>query len=241
MAATYNRQLSKEVLIECGPMQTTEMAEHICRKLDLYIPWEDFLVQLNETTCHLVANPQLMQGAERLIYHLSCNCVGLALITSSTRKDYKRKILGREEFFDLFDHVLCSDEYNSHKPNPDCYLLAMSMFCAKPKPDCCLAFDGTVKGVQAARDARLQVVMLPDLDLPCCWSELATQRLETLADFDPTDFGMPELPPLEIIPSSKSAASLSSVAPKKSRMSLKSNKSEKSVKSNKSDKSKKSN
>lgn len=234
LAATYNRVLPKEVLIACGAMQTPEMAEHICRKLNLVIPWEAFLVQLTEYTCHLVANPEMMQGAERLVFNLASNCVGLALITSSTREDYKKKIRGREAFFDLFDHVLCSDEYNRHKPEPDCYLLAMSKFCAKPSPDCCLAFDGTVKGVQAARDARLQVVMLPDLDLPCCWSELATQRLETLDDFDPTDFGLPELPPLKLMPTGYSGTSLSSGTSKKSAKSNKSNK------ANKPDKSKKS-
>ncbi|KAH8419401.1 hypothetical protein KR222_010664, partial [Zaprionus bogoriensis] len=195
LMASYNRTLPPEVLMQCGPMETPEMAELICRKCDIPIPWEQFLVQLNEHTCELVANPPLMEGVERLVCHLYNNCIGLALITSSPRSVYCQKIRGHEDFFRLFNHVLCSDEYNRPKPEPDCYMIAMSLFCDKPTPDCCLAFDGTPKGVQAARDARLQVVMLPDIELPCCWSELATLRLETYYDFDPTAFGMPYLPP----------------------------------------------
>ncbi|XP_060666838.1 probable pseudouridine-5'-phosphatase [Drosophila nasuta] len=196
LLATYNRTLPEAVLMQCGPMETPEMAELICRKCSLPIVWEQFLMQLNEHTCELIANPPLMEGVERLVQHLHCNCIGLALITSSKRSLFCQKIRGHEEFFELFDHVLCADEYNQPKPQPDCYLLAMELFCERPPPDCCLAFDGTTKGVQAARDARLQVIMLPDPELPCCYSELATQRLETLKDFDPEDFGMPYLAPL---------------------------------------------
>ncbi|KAL7741675.1 hypothetical protein ACLKA6_000296 [Drosophila palustris] len=196
LLASYNKTLPEAVLMRCGPMETPEMAELICRKCELPVVWEQFLVQLNEHTCELIANPPLMEGVERLVCHLHSNCIGLALITASKRSMFCKKIRGHEEFFKLFNHVLCADEYNQPKPQPDCYLLAMELFCDKPPAECCLAFDGTTKGVQAARDAHLQVVMLPDPELPCCWSELATQRLETLNDFDPEDFGMPYLEPL---------------------------------------------
>jgi len=196
LLASYNKALPDAVLMQCGPMETPEMAELICRKCKLPVVWEQFLVQLNEHTWELIANPPLMEGVERLVNHLHCNCIGLALITSSKRSLFCKKIRGHEDFFKLFDHVLCADEYNQPKPQPDCYMLAMDMFSERPPPECCLAFDGTIKGVQAARDAHLKVIMLPDLDLPCCWSELATQRLETLNDFDPEDFGMPYLEPL---------------------------------------------
>lgn len=197
VVASYDCTLPKNVLLQCGPMETAEMAELICRKCNIPVLWEQFLWQLNAHTCELVANPPLIEGVERLVRHLAKYCVGLALITSSPRSAYEKKIRGREEFFNLFEHVLCSDEYNRHKPEPDCYLIAMSMFCDKPSPDCCLAFDGTPKGVQAARDARLQVIMLAEPDLPCCWSELATKRLETLEAFDTIEFGLPYLEPSE--------------------------------------------
>ncbi|XP_030555207.1 probable pseudouridine-5'-phosphatase [Drosophila novamexicana] len=209
LLASYNTTLPEEVLMRCGPMETHEMAQLICRKCELPVLWENFLVQLNEHTCELIANPPLMQGVERLVKHLYDNCIGLALITSSTRALYCKKIRGREEFFAMFNVVLCSDEYNRPKPEPDCYLIAMSLLCDPPCVECCLAFDGTTKGVQAAREAHLQVIMLPDPDLPCCWSELATKRLETLVDFDPEEFGMPYLEPLPEpppVPSARASA-----------------------------------
>ncbi|TDG49414.1 hypothetical protein AWZ03_004097 [Drosophila navojoa] len=196
LLASYNKTLPEALIMRSAAMETQEMAELICRKCRLPIPWENFLVQLNEHTCELIGNPPLIDGVERLVNHLHANCIGLALITSSKREIFCKKIRGREEFFSQFDQVLCADEYNRPKPEPDCYLIAMRLLCDPPCVECCLAFDGTPKGVQAARDARLKVIMLPDPELPCCWSELATQRLETYLEFDPVEFGMPYLEPM---------------------------------------------
>uniref|UniRef100_A0A6P4ECH6 Pseudouridine-5'-phosphatase-like n=1 Tax=Drosophila rhopaloa TaxID=1041015 RepID=A0A6P4ECH6_DRORH len=118
--------------------------------------------------------------------------MGLGLVTSCSESMYCTKIRDREDFFDNFTSVICADdpELRAFKPEPDVYLIAMSRL-GDAGPDCTLVFDGTPKGVQAARDARLEVVMLAEKDLPCCWSELATLRLETLEEFDPEEFNMP--------------------------------------------------
>lgn len=196
LLASYNKTLPEELILRSAPMETQEMAELICRKCKLPIAWENFLIQLNEHTCELIGNPPMMEGVERLVTHLHENCIGLGLITGSSREIFCKKIRGREEFFGLFDLVLCADEYNRPKPEPDCYLIAMRRLCDPPCAECCLAFDGTTKGVQAAKEARLKVIMLPEPELPCCWSELATQRLESLIEFNPEEFGMPYLEPL---------------------------------------------
>jgi len=105
---------------------------------------------------------------------------------------YCTKIRDREDFFDNFSSVICADDADlrAPKPEPDIYLIAMSRL-GDAGPDCTLVFDGTPKGVQAATDARLPVVMLAEKELPCCWSELASLRLETLEEFDPEQFNMP--------------------------------------------------
>ncbi|KAH8314384.1 probable pseudouridine-5'-phosphatase [Drosophila kikkawai] len=192
LASSYNRIVPEHLLIQSGPMETGEMAELICRKCKLPIGWEQFRSELNERTSELIANPPLMPGVERLVTHLSKCCVGLGLVTSCSESLYCSKIRGREQFFETFCTVLCADdtELRAFKPEPDVYLIAMARL-GDAGPDCTLVFDGTAKGVQAARDARLPVVMLAEPELPCCWSELATLRLETLEEFNPEEFDMP--------------------------------------------------
>ncbi|KAH8251218.1 hypothetical protein KR032_003273 [Drosophila birchii] len=192
LALSYEKEIPETLLIQSGPMETAEMAELICRKCKLPVAWEVFRAQLNERTSELIANPPLMPGVERLVTHLSKCCIGLALVTSCSEALYCSKIRGREEFFETFCTVLCGDdpELRAYKPNPDVYLIAMSRL-GDADPECTLVFDGTAMGVQAASDARLPVVMLAEPELPCCWSELATLRLETLEEFNPEEFDMP--------------------------------------------------
>lgn len=95
--------------------------------------------------------------------------------------------------------MVCADDWElrAPKPEPDVYLIAMSRLGDAPGdagPKCTLVFDGTPKGVQAARDARLPVIMPAERELPCCWSELASLRLNYLDEFNPEDFHLPQYP-----------------------------------------------
>lgn len=188
----YDKRIPDILHVQSGPMTISEMSELFCRKLDIPMSWESFRYELNERTSHLIANPPFMDGIERLVPHLRNSCMELGLITSSNEANYCSKIRGREDFFENFSTVVCADdpELRAPKPEPDVYLIAMSRL-GDAGPDCTLVFDGTPKGVQAASDARLPVIMLAEKDLPCCWSELATLRLETLEEFDPAEFNMP--------------------------------------------------
>ncbi|ALC37950.1 CG5556 [Drosophila busckii] len=177
-------------------METAEMAELICRKCKLPVPWEMFLVLVNEHTFHMIANPPLMAGVERLVAHLKYCNIGLGLVSSCKKAQLCQKIQGRDALFNQFDHIICADDplINQPKPSPDIYLMAMKRFCCNPCADCFLVFEGTTKGVQAAHDAHMEVVMVSESSLPCCWSEQAAARFETLLDFHPEVYGLPPLP-----------------------------------------------
>ncbi|KAH8279905.1 hypothetical protein KR054_010416, partial [Drosophila jambulina] len=191
VATRYDKDIPEHLLIQTRPMIPAEMAEFICRKCEIPISWEQFLAQLNEEAADLIANPLLMWGVKRLVTHLSKCCIGLALVTSSTESMYCSKIRGHEEFFENFNIVLCADdpELRASKPEPDVYLIAMARLEAEP--GCTLVFDGTAKGVQAASEARLRVVMLAEPEVPCCWSELATARMQSFFEFNPEEFDIP--------------------------------------------------
>ncbi|KAH8324343.1 hypothetical protein KR074_005864 [Drosophila pseudoananassae] len=215
LATSYNRVIPELLMIQIGPMETAEMAELICRKLDMPVSWETFRYQLNERTSELIANPPLMPGVERLVRHLCKCCMGLCLVTSCSESRYCSKIKDREEFFEHFSTIIFGDdaELRAFKPQPDVYLIAMSRL-GDAGPDCTLVFEGTPQGVQAATDARLPVVMLAESTLPCCWSELATLRLETLEEFDPEEFNMPpysctEPPPKKVKRKSRRSSQIS--------------------------------
>ncbi|XP_002020697.2 pseudouridine-5'-phosphatase isoform X1 [Drosophila persimilis] len=214
LAASYNREVPEVLLLQVGVMATGEMAELIVRKCRIPVSWEHFLLQVNERASELIGNPPLMEGVERLVRHLKKCCIGMALISSSCEALYCQKIRGREAFFQHFETLVCADDpqLKQPKPEPDVYLIAMSRL-GEADASSTLVFDGTIKGVQAASDARLKVVMVPEKGLPQCWSERAAVRLETLAQFRPEWFGIAplsrEAPPPRPKPKPRARSSLS--------------------------------
>lgn len=95
--------------------------------------------------------------------------------------------------FDLFNHVVTGShpELKNGKPSPDIFLLCAKNFDPPADPSKCLVIEDAPNGVQAAREAGMQSVMIPHKCLAPQYTKLATQVLHSLIDFRPADFGLP--------------------------------------------------
>ncbi|KAJ0182892.1 hypothetical protein K1T71_000868 [Dendrolimus kikuchii] len=132
-------------------------------------------------------------GAERLLRHLYDYNIPMALATNSTEQAVNLHATARPKLFGMFSHkVSATDpEVDRGKPNPDIYLVAAARFPSKPKPSNCLVFEDSKIGVDAAREAGMQVVMIPDRRLERELTRHATLVLRSLLDFKPELFGLP--------------------------------------------------
>lgn len=102
-----------------------------------------------------------------------------------------------QELFKLFDPIICSEpnEVRATKPAPDIFLECARKFPTSPNSmDKCLVFEDAENGIQAGVAAGMKVVFVPSLPLQVYNPDVikqATVQLDSLVDFNPTDFGLP--------------------------------------------------
>lgn len=125
----------------------------------------------------------LKPGAGELIRSLNARGIKLALATSTRTKQMHGKF-DRFDLLQFFDAVVCGDELERSKPNPDIFLLAASRLGADPAE--CAVVEDSFNGVRAGAAAGMYVVMVPDLVQPTEEiSSLVRETVESLADVEP--------------------------------------------------------
>ena len=82
--------------------------------------------------------------------------------------------LTRLHLIDRFDYLLCGDEVNERKPNPEIYQKVLKHFDFSPQD--ALVLEDSFVGVEAAYRAHIPCIMIPDLLPP-----QSKQKEETVA------------------------------------------------------------
>lgn len=172
----------------------TEALQTIIDMLQLPITVQAFEDKLAPIYQEIFPKCDLMPGAEKLLQHLKKNNIPIALATSSSQESSDLKTQKWMYLFDLFNHKVyggSDPEVIQGKPYPDIFLIAAERFPDNPDPLKCLVFEDSPNGVRAGIAAKMQVVMVPDPQLPKHLTENATLVLGSLEDFKPEDFGLP--------------------------------------------------
>ncbi|XP_020962469.1 (DL)-glycerol-3-phosphatase 2 isoform X1 [Arachis ipaensis] len=155
---------------------------------------EQFLVEREEMLQELFPTSELMPGADRLLRHLHAKGVPIALATGSHKRHFELKTQRHGELFALMHHVVLGDdlEVKQGKPSPDVFLAAAKRFEGGPAdPSNVLVFEDAPSGVLAAKNAGMFVVMVPDPRLDKSFHDTADLVLNSLMDFNPSEWGLP--------------------------------------------------
>lgn len=123
---------------------------------------------------------------------MKANGIPICVATSSKRTAFKVKSSENGLLFDLFDgNIVCGDEVSNGKPAPDLFLAAASRLGMDPKD--CLVFEDAPSGVEAAVNAGMQVIWIPDvnLDRDEKHEAMSARILTSMEHFEPGDFGLP--------------------------------------------------
>ncbi|CAK8678206.1 unnamed protein product [Clavelina lepadiformis] len=194
MCRPHGKSYTWDIKIKCMGKKAQDGARYVIDALDLPLTVDQWMEQLHDQLESLFTQAKLMPGAEKLISHLKSHNVPMGICSGSTREGYLAKTTHHRETFSIFSPVvLCgSDEdVKQSKPHPDPYNVARSRFDPVPSAGSILVFEDSPNGVESGIAADMQVVMVPDPNIPHDLTTKSTLVLNSLEEFKPELFGLP--------------------------------------------------
>ena len=105
----------------------------------------------------LFPEAEAIKGAPEFIDWLKQKEIPIAIATSSSRAMFELK-RSKKPWLQAVEVTLCGDEIGASKPAPDIFLAAAQKLQLAPSD--CLVFEDAVTGIQAARAAKMPVIVI---------------------------------------------------------------------------------
>lgn len=140
-----------------------DTARILIEEFNLDMSVERYLELRNEALIPAMKKVEIFPGVERLVRHLKKHDVRMAIATSSPRVLLEAKQYGKDEFFALFDALVCGDDVKNGKPDPEIFLKAAERMRVDPQH--CIVFEDAPAGAKAAKAAGMKCVSIPNPDV----------------------------------------------------------------------------
>jgi len=138
-----------------------------------------------QTKDTLTDSKKPLPGVTDLIDAAESKGIQLA-VASSSAHEWVDRHLKRLNLYERFEYVVCRDDVHGvSKPAPDVFLKALELLGSNCTS--AVAIEDSPNGVQAATDAGLEVVAVPNPLVKKLDFSLATLRLEHLNDLNPNE------------------------------------------------------
>ncbi|CAL9089478.1 unnamed protein product [Musa acuminata var. zebrina] len=161
--------------------------------LDGLLTPEAFLEEREGMLQDLFPTCQQLPGVKRLVSHLHAKGIPMCIATGSHKRHFALKTQNHGEIIAMMHHVVMGDdpEVTKGKPSPEVFLAAAKRFEGSVDLSKILVFEDAPSGVAAAKNAGMNVIMVPDPCLDASHQKEADQVLGSLMDFKPKDWGLP--------------------------------------------------
>ena len=160
-AAEYGISDFETAVRDCTGSSRTDQYEYLWKKYGRDFPAVEFRERCS-VLFHTYADENglpLMHYAREILDYLAEKKYPLAL-ASSTRKDAVYRELKEADFFKYFSAIICGDEVEHSKPDPEIYLRACSALGVPPEK--CVAVEDSPNGIKSVYAAGMMPVMVPD-------------------------------------------------------------------------------
>ncbi|MGF1491061.1 MAG: HAD-IA family hydrolase [Microcoleaceae cyanobacterium] len=198
LANRYDKVIDPELMSQLRGRKSHDSAGLIIETLQLPISVTDYLKEKDAIIYQFYPNVPPLPGAVELTQHLASHQIPQAIATSSSSRPFAEKTQSHQQWFSIFQQIVRGDdpELKRGKPAPDIFLLAAQRMGANPEN--CLVFEDALVGMKAGKAAGMSVVAVPDADADRQLYGDADQVLDSLKQFKPEQWGLPELTPASL-------------------------------------------
>lgn len=155
--AQWGCDFPEELFYAWGGLPVTQIVAQLNAQKGLQMSVEEVLQRKEEQYFHslpsLKAVPEVLEQID-----LNYGRIPLAVVSGS-RRDSVVASLVTLGLFEKFEILVCAEDYKNGKPDPEPFLLAAAHLGVPPH--CCLVFEDTDMGIQAARAAGMASVKVP--------------------------------------------------------------------------------
>lgn len=193
IAKRYGKTFDRNIKLAIAGRPTLDSAKILVELLELPLTPAEYLIERNQVLYPLYATAKTLPGTIELIGHLAKHDIPQAIASSSSQHHFKLKTAHYQQWLKVFKTITLGDdpEIKEGKPAPDIFSITANRLNAAPEK--CLVFEDSVAGIKAAIAAGMPVVAIPD---PVFDRELfkdANLVLDSMAQFQPQDWGLPKV------------------------------------------------
>uniref|UniRef100_A0A1D1YC20 Pseudouridine-5'-monophosphatase n=1 Tax=Anthurium amnicola TaxID=1678845 RepID=A0A1D1YC20_9ARAE len=165
-----------------------EAASALVDDYSLTCSTEEFMAVVTPLFSEHWCNIKALPGANRLLRHLACSQVPLALASNSPRTNIESKISHHHGWKESFLVIVGGDEVKDGKPSPEIFLEAAKRMNADPSN--CLVIEDSLPGVMAGKAAGMEVVAVPSIPKQTTAYSSADEVINSLLDLHREKWGL---------------------------------------------------
>jgi pseudouridine-5'-monophosphatase len=194
VASRYGKVFNWSVKSKMIGLRAEDSAKAMIESLQLPLTVPAYLEERERLLEELFPQAEPMAGAVDLTRHLHKHGIPQAVATSSNLFYYQLKTTKHKQWFSIFQVLVTGDDpdIKRGKPAPDAFLLAAQRLQADPRH--CLVFEDSPFGIEAACEAGMYAIAVPDPNMDLKHYAKAHQVLSSLNEFNPLRWNLPPYP-----------------------------------------------
>lgn len=164
-AARYGYQIDDNIFRKTIGANLISTKDIYIKHFGISFPIEEIIserVRISEALIKLKGLP-IKKGLYELLDYLSQSNIKKAVATSTSR-NRALNLLKLAGIDNNFDYVLCGDEIEKSKPDPEIFLKVSDKLGCSPNK--CLVLEDSEIGIEAAHKAGMFPIMIPDIKEP---------------------------------------------------------------------------